>query len=214
MKPVRALLLICSVSVACSKPPEQPAAGSGAPAPAPAVAVSAGGPATVTGTLPPAAGGFPSIVILEPEGAASVPPPPSPPYMDQIQQSFLPPVLMVRTGQPVEFRNSDDVLHNVRVREDATHAPAFNVAIPTGEKYVHTFPRDGFYDVGCDIHPGMSAQIVSSNSPYTAVADAGGNFLIENVPAGSYKAVVYAGAQKIEKPLTVAGGQTAFNVTP
>jgi len=60
----------------------------------------------------------------------------------------------------------------------------------------------------------MSAQIVSSNSPYTAVADAEGNFLIENVPAGSYKAIVYAGAQKIEKPLTVAGGQTTFNVAP
>ena len=81
-------------------------------------------------------------------------------------------------------------------------------------KYVHTFPRDGFYDVGCDIHPGMSAQIVSSDSPYTAVADAEGNFLIENVPAGSSKAIIYAGAQKIEKPLTVAGGQTTFNVTP
>jgi plastocyanin len=163
--------------------------------------------------LPPAAGGFPSIVILEPQGGATMPAQPEPPQMDQIQQTFIPAVLLVRTGQPVEFRNSDEVLHNVRVREDATHAPAFNVAIPTGEKYTFTFQRDGFYDVGCDIHPGMSAQIVSSDSPYAAVADAEGNFTIANVPAGAYKAVVWAGAQKIEKPLTVAG-QTTFNAAP
>jgi plastocyanin len=171
------------------------------------------GPGTVSGTLPPAAGGFPSIVILEPEGGATAPAQQEPPEMDQLQQTFIPAVLLVRTGQPVEFRNSDEVLHNVRVREDATHAPAFNVAIPTGEKYVFTFQRDGFYDVGCDIHPGMSAQIVSSNSPYAAVADAEGNYTIANVPAGAYKATIWAGAQKIEKPLTVAG-QTTFNVGP
>jgi plastocyanin len=221
MKALRVLILFCTAIVACSKSPEPPAArgsaGTSVPAntgnAAPAAAPSTTGPGTVSGMLPPAAGGFPSIVILEPQDGSGLPAQPEVPYMDQIQQTFIPPVLMVRTGQPVEFRNSDDVMHNVRVREDATHAPAFNVAIPNGEKYVFTFQRDGFYDVGCDIHPGMAAQVVSSNSPYTAVADAEGNFAIENVPAGTYKAVVWAGAQKIEKPVTVAG-QTTFNVGP
>jgi plastocyanin len=213
MKAFRALILICTTAAACSKSPEAPAAKSDPPSTPPAAAAPTGGPGTVSGMLPPAAGGFPSIVILEPQGGAGVPAQPEPPSMDQIQQTFIPAVLMVRTGQPVEFRNSDEVLHNVRVREDATHAPSFNVAIPTGEKYVFTFQRDGFYDVGCDIHPGMSAQIVSSNSPYTAVADAEGNFTIGNVPPGPYKAIVWAGSQKIEKPLTVAG-QTTFNVGP
>jgi plastocyanin len=211
------ILLSTTIAAACSQSPE-PAARSGAagsiPAnggnEAPAAGAASSGPGTVSGMLPPAAGGFPSLVILEPQGGASVPAQSEPPAMDQVQQTFIPGVLMVRTGQPVEFRNSDDVLHNVRVREDATHAPAFNVAIPTGEKYTFTFQRDGFYDVGCDIHPGMAAQIVSSSSPYTAVADAEGNFTIQNVPAGTYKAIVWAGSQKIEKPLTVAG-QTTFN---
>jgi plastocyanin len=221
MRVLRVLILLSTTAVACSKSPEPPAAGGSAgtsiPATggnqAPASAAGTSGSGTVSGMLPPAAGGFPSLVILEPQGGASVPPQSEPPAMDQVQQTFIPGVLMVRTGQPVEFRNSDDVLHNVRVREDATHAPAFNVAIPTGEKYTFTFQRDGFYDVGCDIHPGMAAQIVSSSSPYTAVADAEGNFTIQNVPAGSYKAIVWAGSQKIEKPLTVAG-QTTFNVGP
>jgi hypothetical protein len=102
----------------------------------------------------------------------------------------------------------------VRVREDATHSSAFNVAIPTGEKYVFTFPRDGFYDVGCDIHPGMAAQVVASQSPYTAVADGEGNFSIPNVPTGTYKAVVYTGTQKIERDVTIASGQTRLDVAP
>jgi hypothetical protein len=132
--------------------------------------------------------------------------------MDQVQQTFIPSILLVRTGQPTEFRNNDDVLHNVRVREDATRSPAFNVAIPTGEKYLFTFQRDGFYDVGCDIHPGMAAQIVSSSSPYMTLADAEGGFVLENVPAGAYKAIVYAGAQKIEKTITLAEGQSEIDV--
>jgi plastocyanin len=178
-----------------------------------AAATTPSSPGTVSGTLPPASGGFPSIIVLEAQGSVAEPPPPAvAPYMDQVQQTFIPPVLMVRTGKPVEFRNNDDVLHNVRVREDATRSPAFNVAIPTGEKYVYTFPRDGFYDVGCDIHPGMAAQVVSTSSPFTAVADAQGNFAIGNVPPGAYKAVVYAGAEKIERDLTVTGDGATLSV--
>jgi len=133
--------------------------------------------------------------------------------MDQVQQTFTPPVLLVRTGQPTEFRNNDDVLHNVRVREDATKLPAFNVAIPTGEKYLYSFPRDGFYDVGCDIHPGMFAQIVSTSSPYATIADTDGNFVIDGVPPGSYKAVVYAGGRRIDKDLQIAASSSAVDLT-
>jgi plastocyanin len=207
---VLTLASACSSSSSNDNPPA-PAEGSSAGT-APATAASDAGPHTISGRLPAAIGGFPSIVILEAQAPAGDAAPSSSPYMDQIQQTFLPPVLMVRTGQPVEFRNSDEVLHNVRVREDATHSPAFNVAIPTGETYMFTFPRDGFYDVGCDIHPGMAAQIVSTQSPYTAVADPDGVYAIPGVPNGSYKAIVYSGSQKIERDLTVAGNQTRFDV--
>jgi plastocyanin len=205
-----------ALSIGCStSSPEAPATPV-EPAAAAAAVVSDAGPHTLVGKLPPSVGGFPSIVILEAStetpGVAAAPSPA--PAMDQAQQTFIPAVLMVRTGQPVDFRNSDEVLHNVRVREDATQSGAFNVAIPTGEKYTFTFPRDGFYDVGCDIHPGMAAQIVSTRSPYSAVADADGAYTIPAVPTGTYKAVVYTGSQKIEREVIVAGGQTRFDVSP
>ena len=134
--------------------------------------------------------------------------------MDQVALTFIPGVLVVRTGQPTEFRNSDDVLHNVRVNEDATRQGTFNVAIPTGEEYLHTFDRDGFYDVGCDIHPGMSATIFASASPYATVTDAEGNFEFQDVPPGPYTAVVYAGAEKIERRIDVVAGRTEITFAP
>lgn len=211
---VRSLSIVCLLVVAlltgaCGGSGEKPAA----PAEGAATASAADtGVQAVTGTAPPASGSYPAIVVLEPIGAGAMPPQPAPPVMDQVQQTFIPSVLLVRTGEPVEFRNNDDVLHNVRVREDATREPTFNVAIPTGETYKHTFPRDGFYDVGCDIHPGMSAQIMASSSPYMVVADPSGAFTIPNVPNGPYKAIAYAGADKIEKEVNIAAGSTTIDL--
>jgi plastocyanin len=206
------LTLVSACSSSSSEAPKvssDTTASAGTPA-----AADAGGSYTVAGKLPAAIGGFPSLMILEPSTPGEDTAPPVAVEMDQVQQTFIPAVLMVRTGQPVTFRNSDEVLHNVRVREDATHSPAFNVAIPTGEKYVFTFPRDGFYDVGCDIHPGMAAQILSTGTPYSAVADAEGGYSIAAVPAGTYKAVVYTGSQKIEREMVVGRDQTRFDVSP
>jgi hypothetical protein len=106
------------------------------------------------------------------------------------------------------------VLHNVRVREQATREGTFNVAIPTGQVYVHTFPRDGFYDVGCDIHPGMSAQILATSTPYAITADTDGHFVFENVEPAAYTMVVYVGADRTERTVDVVGARTVVNVTP
>lgn len=189
-----------------SSPPSESAA--------PAPPVDPGGPGSVTGKVPAARGGFPSIVILESQMTQEFPPQAGTPVMDQVSLSFIPGLLLVRTGQPVEFRNSDDVLHNVRVREEATKAPSFNVAIPTGQVYAHTFPRDGFYDVGCDIHPGMAAQIVATSTPYATTTDAEGNFVLRDVLPGSYTVTVYAGADRIDQPLEVGAGRTEVHVVP
>lgn len=158
-------------------------------------------------------GSYPAIVVLEPIGGGPMPPQAAPPTMDQEQQTFIPSILLVRTGQPVDFLNHDDVLHNVRVKNDETKESAFNVAIPTGEKFTHTFANDGFYDVGCDIHPGMSAQILASSTPWTAIADASGAFTIVGVPNGPYKAIAYSGAQKIEKEVNIASGSASVDLS-
>jgi plastocyanin len=152
------------------------------------------------------------VVILKPAVAREFPAQAAKPVMDQISLTFTPPLMIVRTGQPAEFRNSDDVLHNVRVREEATKGGTFNVALPTGGSYDHAFERDGFYDVGCDIHPGMSALIVSASTPFVAIADAQGNYSIADVPPGVYEVAVYAGSQTIERKVEIAAGAFQLDI--
>src|SRR5262245_35062544 len=165
-------IVVTVIATACSGTSSEPATA------APATSTPAAPPAgdssrhALSGKAPKAVNGQPSIVVLVPEPAREYPMPADKPAMDQITLTFTPPVLFVRTGHPTEFRNSDDVLHNVRVRDESTREGIFNVAIPTGGTYQHTFPRDGFYDVGCDIHPGMAAQIIATSTPYVTMADA------------------------------------------
>jgi plastocyanin len=205
-----ALAALPLLFASCSTPSE-PQAEPTASTPPPSAAASASGPGTVAGRVP-AGRGQSSIVVLQPRAPAEVPQA-EPPVMDQVALTFIPGVLVVRTGHPVEFRNSDDQLHNVRVNEDETKAGTFNVAIPMGEDYRFTFERDGFYNVGCDIHPAMSATIYSSTSPYTALSDPSGQFEIHDVPPGSYNAIVFAGAERLERAVEGSSARTELDFT-
>ena len=204
-----ALAALPLLVASCSTPSETPAE-SIVTKPPPAAAAPASALNTVSGRVPTGGIGQSSVVVLQPKAPAEVPQV-WPPVMDQVALTFVPGVLIVRTGHPVEFRNSDDVLHNVRVNEDATKAGTFNVAIPMGEDYRFTFEREGFYNVGCDIHPAMSATIYASPSPYVTLSDQGGQFEIRDVPAGSYNAIVFAGTERLERPIEVSAARTEVN---
>jgi plastocyanin len=142
----------------------------------------------VAGTAAPG-----TIVTLEPRTPRQYPAPVGATVMDQYGQQFLPAVLVAQAGQPVEFRSSEDVLHNVRVDEPATHTPVFNVATPPFGSYTHTFDKPGYYNVSCDVHPAMRANIFVASTPYTAVADANGAFSINDVEPGAYTARAFSG---------------------
>ena len=164
------------------------------------------------GKAPKATNGMSALVILEPQTPLELPSQTVKPVMDQISLTFIPGLLFVRTGQPVEFRNSDETLHNINVKDDATKEQAFNVAIPTGAIYNHTFKRDGLYTVACDIHPGMAAVIISSTTPFTTIADPEGHFVFENVAPGLYTVTVYAGKQRLERSIDIAGARTEVSI--
>jgi plastocyanin len=166
---------------------------------------------TVVGKAPIPGGGMPAVIILLPQMPGEFPAQTAKPVMDQISLTFLPPILLVRTGEPAEFWNSDATLHNVRVRNEVTKEPAFNVALPTGGVYGYTFKNDGFYEVGCDIHPAMTATVIAASTPYAALTDREGNFSFEQVVPGQYKATVYSGAQRIERTVDIAAGRTELD---
>jgi plastocyanin len=198
---LRCVLAAAVVVSACSRPePAKPAV------PPPQSSPPDSSTGIVKGQVALPARGATIIVVLEPKDERSFPPQSEKPVMDQVGLTFGPPLLFVRTGQPVEFRNNDDTLHNVHVSNEDTHEGAFNVAIPTGGSYTYTFPREGFYHVGCDIHPAMSAEIVSTTSPYATVANSDGSFELQDVEPGAYTVIIYASGTKTRRDVEVKRG--------
>ena len=81
-----------------------------------------------------------AIVALIP-AAGEAPMPEGPAVMDQYSKTFVPNVVYVRVGQPVEFRNSEDMPHNVNVTRRGSGTAIFSVATEPQQKYVHAFDR-------------------------------------------------------------------------
>ena len=193
-----ALLFSCAAAAACS-PAERRAGLSEEAALEPAVAsktASAPSPGTgvLSGRVAPATGGFRSVVILEPETPIpeGVAVPEEPAIIDQSGMAFVPAVLVARFGQTVEFRNSEDVLHNVHVVDHATTSTVANVATPTADStFQLTFEHPGTYAVLCDVHAAMAAFIIVTSGPYSVVAGRDGAFELPGVPHGSYTLSVW-----------------------
>jgi plastocyanin len=197
-------LCLYAVVVACLGA----ACGTNAPSPAasaaPAAAVTS---SEVTGTVPRNA-----IVTLL--AAAPAPMPDAPALMDQYAKQFVPNVLYVRVGQPVEFRNSEDMPHNVTVIRRGSGVEVFNVSTEPQQKHVHTFDRAGQFDVTCDIHPGMQATLIAAPGPLATIADDRGQFTIPNVTPGTYTLNLVFEGRTVERPLDVKGARTSVTVTP
>ena len=185
------LVLTLLISSGCSRPEEPP------PAAADVQVSGNSGRPTLVGQAP--AG---SVVILEPVVPREAPLPEGPAILDQYARNFVPDLLLVRVGQRVEFRNSEDVDHNVAVIRSPTGTRVFDTSTPPYQKYEHTFDAAGRYEVSCDIHPGMRATIVATTTPYAAVVDPSGRFSFVDLEPGSYK-LVLSGTHSLERTIEV-----------
>ena|SRR5215203_1077155 len=175
-------------------------------APSPAATAAAVTSSQVVGIAPRNA-----IVTLLP--ASGEPPmPEQAAVMDQQSKQFIPNVLLVRPGQAVEFRNSEDMPHNVSVTRRGSGTEVFNVGTEPGDKHVYKFDRTGQFDVLCDIHPGMSAIVIAAPGPVTTIAEDDGRFLFPNVPFGSYKLSLTYEGQTVEQALEVKSDRTEFKL--
>ena len=128
--------------------------------------------------------------------------------MDQISKRFEPDVLYTRVGQAVEFRNSEDMPHNVTTIRRGPGTEIFNVGVERGQTYTHTFDRPGQYDILCDVHPGMQATVIAADSARAIVADQAGRFTFTNVPFGDYLVRVTFEGRTVERPISVSGAIT------
>ncbi|MBY0497380.1 MAG: hypothetical protein K2Y23_24525 [Cyanobacteria bacterium] len=161
----------------------------------------------VTGVVPKNA----IVTLLPASGDPAMPVEPA--VLDQISKQFLPHTLLARVGQPVEFRNSEDMPHNVSVLRRESGSEVFNVGTEPHQKYVHTFERVGQFDVKCDIHEGMEATVIVARGPMTTIAGDDGRFSMPNIAFGSYKVSVTFSGQTVEQPLEVSGARTQVKLT-
>lgn len=121
-------------------------------------------------------------------GANRYAPPAAPVVLDQKGCRYLPHVIGVMEGQPVEFRNSDPTMHNVHPAPTTPGNAEFDVSQPPmggTEQHIFTMP-ELMIPVRCNNHPWMEAFINVANSPFYAVSDADGHFEIHGLPPGTY----------------------------
>jgi plastocyanin len=132
-----------------------------------------------------------------------------PVVMDQKNFFFLPHVLAVRSGQAVEFRNSDVANHGVRA-SSLEPENQFNVMIPFGDRYIHRFVTSKHpVAIGCPIHSAMAAWIFVFDHRNYAVTDKAGRFTLPPVPVGRYTLHVHhpdGGLLKSE-PIVLKAGE-------
>jgi hypothetical protein len=133
----------------------------------------------------------PAVIWLEPIGDTD-----SPPFLPhghytlvQENRTFIPHLQVVPVGSVVSFPNKDPFFHNVF---SLFKGQRFNLGLyEAGSTKSVTFSRLGVSYIFCNIHPEMSAVVIALNTPLYAVADKNDEFLLPDVPPGSYKLYVW-----------------------
>ena len=156
--------------------------------------------------------------IRTPEGIAvyidSVPgktfsPPPNPVFVDQSHLAFAPHAMVIQQGTTVQFKNDDNVGHNVywpAINHDRKLAHNMGTW-PQGQSKPFTFTTLGDVPLLCNVHPEMSGHIYVVPTPYFALTDKDGSFTIKNVPPGQYTIkTVSESAKPTEQAVNVGPG--------
>jgi len=119
------------------------------------------------------------------------------PVLDQKGCEYEPHIMIAPLGSQLEIVNSDPILHNVHAYAASPGKKTlFNIAQPI--KGQRTSIRQmqmnskGIVTAVCDAgHPWMTATIIVAEHPYYAVTDDEGQFVLEDIPPGSYRLIMW-----------------------
>jgi plastocyanin len=102
----------------------------------------------------------------------------------QKNKSFAPHILVVPAGASVEFPNRDPFFHNVF---SLFEGKRFDLGLyEAGTSRMVRFDRPGISYIFCNIHPEMSAVVLTLDTPWYAVSTGDGQLSIADVPYGRY----------------------------
>jgi len=109
--------------------------------------------------------------------------------LEQKNRMFMPHLLMVPVGSVVSFPNRDPFYHNVF---SLFNGKRFDLGLyESGKSKDVVFSREGASYIFCDIHPQMSAVVLSVASQHYAIADRNENVRIADIPPGDYDVHVW-----------------------
>ncbi len=107
----------------------------------------------------------------------------------QKNRMFTPHLLVIPVGSVVLFPNADPFFHNVFSLFDGKR---FDLGLyEAGSTKAVTFSREGVSYIFCNIHPEMSAVVLTLSTSHYAIADSHGEFRISDVPEGDYELHVW-----------------------
>jgi hypothetical protein len=127
---------------------------------------------------------------------------------------FMPFVTVVRDGHAVEVVNMDPVMHDIQAYETSPELGArvlFNSPLPMNPHHqrgdLHAMHRHlpgasmlerirlskgrRIFVMQCGFHAFMESWAVAISSPYYAITDASGAYVIDNVPPGTYRVIAW-----------------------
>jgi plastocyanin len=161
------------------------------------------------------AGGDPNTAILSPSGS----PPASPAQnlrLVQKHKSFEPHILVVPAGSMVEFPNRDPFFHNVF---SLFEGKRFDLGLyEAGTSRMVRFDRPGISYIFCNIHPEMSAVVITMATALYAIPNADGQLNLTGVPYGRYMLHVWSEAmgpeneQPFTREITIAENASSLGV--
>jgi len=109
--------------------------------------------------------------------------------LDNRECRFVPHVQVAGIGQILLLRNNDPILHTAHAFFGKQ--PHFNAGLYPGKVVRKSLVSIGVTKVICEVHPWMSAYIVVTDHPYSAVSDGYGEYEIRDIPPGKYKLKVW-----------------------
>lgn len=117
-------------------------------------------------------------------------PPTQPAVVNQRGCSYVPHVSGVIVKQPLEIRNGDDTLHNVKLTSKKNGRE--NKTSRKGQVLTKTFKKSEMgVTYQCDVHSWMKAYVHVLNHPFFAVTQQDGTFEIRGLPPGEYTVSVW-----------------------
>ncbi len=162
--------------------------------------------------------GVPQAVVFVRELPTGVAPHPAPrsAVMDQIHKEFIPYLLPVAVGTEVRFPNHDQIHHHVY---SFSRTKVFELPLYKGEDAPPVlFDKAGVVKIGCNIHDWMSAIILVLPTPYYAMTDETGRFVLPGLPPGTYSLACWHELSKgkledTARRVEVGGNRTEINFT-